>query len=113
MPLTFATGAALALNEQFQNRVATAMYYVARGIIANAEDPAIGAERRKQLARAILLTPLPDLRKYSVLVATDPIIVRDFPTVEIAQLNQALVTDQHLINAITSAWNALADVQLG
>lgn len=112
MPLTFATGAVLAQNTAFQDRVAMAMYYVARGIIANAEDPEMGYEKRRGFARAVVLQEFSALRRYSLLVASDPIVVAQYPTVAVTAVDQALVTDSHLINAISLAWNALADVSV-
>jgi hypothetical protein len=101
--LTLAQGAALVGDQTFQYRVAMAFYFAARTVYAEGENTP-GHENRKRFAESIVRQDYTQFLQYAAMVVTDPAIIAAGPA------NQAAVTDAQIVQAVSTMWNALANV---
>jgi len=101
----------LAVNTLFKNRVQEAMAAAAASIYAEVQTTA-GHGKRTQLATSVLGNPTIYVAAFAGYVATDATVAAAAGTVTTAtaDVQQALVTDAAINNAIAAIWNAIAGV---
>lgn len=108
MPLTLVGGATIASDNAFQARVALGFYFVARQVLSEPEST-VGSEKRVRYARAVITQDYNQFLQLSAVIVTDPDIVQALPSQSPAQ---SAITDGMIVNAISTAWNRLAGVEV-
>jgi hypothetical protein len=101
----------LASNTLFKSRVQEALAAAAASIYSEAQATA-GHGKRGQLATSVLGNPITYVAAFAGYIATDATVAGLAGTVTVAtsDVQQALVTDAAINNAVAAIWNAMAGV---